>query len=147
MSMTFKEFLSEVAVRKTDPDMDEYYADQDDADRGRREQEQQVADAPYAVGWSGQSHEWYGDDDMKRGRYKQKGDGGNIVAINVPSYEMAQKIEAELQQQYENGELPFVGGKWGEDHYIVDWHGTYIEPMKNVESWRFEYDKPKDYSK
>ena len=33
---------------------------------------------PFCVFYTGQMREWYGDDDMKVGRYKNKGQGGAV---------------------------------------------------------------------
>lgn len=142
---TFKDFLAEVKLQRDDPDFDDYYDD-------RMRDEQNTADAPYAVGWSGQSWEWYGDLENPgkgSGRYKMKGDGGQFVAINVPDFETAQQIENKLEDDYKQHKFydESVYSKYGEDGYGVDWHGAFIIPMKDVrDSWRFKYDKPKDYS-
>lgn len=112
-----------------------------------------LGDAPYAVGWSGQSHEWYGElespGEEGKGRYKPKGDGGRIVAINVPDYATAQKIEKKLDDSYNAGKFidgNSVHGGIG-DGYYVDYHSAWIRPMHEMddEMWRLEYDKPKDF--
>ena len=112
-----------------------------------------LGDAPYAVGWSGQSHEWYGDlenpGEEGKGRYKPKGDGGRIVAINVPDYATAQKIEKKLDDSYNAGKFidgNSVHGGMG-DGYYVDYHSAWIRPMHEMddEMWRLKYDKPKDF--
>ena len=112
-----------------------------------------LGDAPYAVGWSGQSHEWYGElespGEEGKGRYKPKGDGGRIVAINVPDYATAQKIEKKLDDSYNAGKFidgNSVHGGMG-DGYYVDYHSAWIRPMHEMddEMWRLEYDKPKDF--
>ena len=112
-----------------------------------------LGDAPYAVGWSGQSHEWYGElespGEVGKGRYKPKGDGGRIVAINVPDYATAQKIEKKLDDSYNAGKFidgNSVHGGIG-DGYYVDYQSAWIRPMHEMddEMWRLEYDKPKDF--
>lgn len=143
MKPTFKDFLTEVAVRRDDPDMQDYYSDQDQTSTEQR-------DAPYAVGWSGQSHEWYGDEgpESGQGRYKPKGDGGDYVAINVPDYQTATQIQSQLDKSYEENTFhdKSVYGKHGKDWYIVDYDSSYIIPMKDVEEWQLKYTKAKDYS-
>jgi len=95
--------------------------------------------APYFVAWGGQSHEWYGDDDPStgHGRYKQKGDGGRVVAVNIPDYETAQKISNALDDKYRAGTFPdkSVYGKWGESGYLVDYSGAYILPMTKMDDY------------
>lgn len=136
--------LMELKLHRDDPEFDEYYDD-------RLEKEQDLKDAPYAVGWSAQSHEWYGDGNPEGGdgRYKPKGDGGSFVAINVPDFATAQKIANKLDKDYENHKFhdQSVYGHRGHDHYYNDWHGSFIMSMSKVEdAWRFKHDKPKDYS-
>lgn len=150
---TFKEFLIEQSISRGDPAMDDYYAPTDFQPGSREEsdeldQQNAIGDAPYFVGWSGQSHEWYGDDDMKNGRYKPKGDGGRIVYTNVPTYEEAQKLADELDSKYHDGKFEdqFVYGKDG-DGYMVDYHGAYVRSMSEMDDWDREslkYHKPKD---
>lgn len=148
MKTTFIEFITEVAVARTDPEMDEYYGDEDAKDQDMR-------DAPYYVGWSGQSHEWYGDLNTPgkgNGRYKAKGDGGDIVAKNVPTYAQAQEIANKLDQDYEDNKFhdDFVYGKYGEDGYLVDYHGSWINSMSKARGYdkeRLQDPHIKDYSK
>jgi len=131
--------LLENKVDRNDPEMDEYY-------------DKSTSDGPYYVGWSAQSYEWYGDGDpSSQGRYKPKGDGGQIVAINVPTYEQAQKIADDVERKYNQGTLdPALEAKHGEAHYLLEWHGTFIKPMSKISDWErgsIKYDKPKDFSK
>lgn len=111
-----------------------------------------MGDAPYYVMWSGQSHEWYGDEgpETDKGRYKPKGDGGEIVAINIPTYTQAQKIANKLDADYKSGRFydKNVYGKWGKDWYIVDYESSMIISMKDMSSYdkhMMKYHKPKDY--
>ncbi len=93
--------------------------------------------APYAVGWSAQSHEWYGDEgpESKEGRYKPKGDGGEIVAINVPTYEKAVEIQKDIELAAKSGQIKGLNAKWGKDWSLLDWHGSWIKSMKEIEEW------------
>lgn len=88
----------------------------------------QGAEGPYAIVWHGQSHEWYGDDTPESGvgRYKPKGDAGNILAINVPSYEEAQKVLSRVEH------LAADQGKWGVDGGVVHSDGAEIVSMKEL---------------
>lgn len=139
--------LYEVAVRKTDPEMDEYYNEKEDEQR-------RSGDAPYIVGWSGQSLEWYGDEgpESGRGRYKPKGDGGRIVAINIPTYEMAEKIAKDLEAKLANEEM----GEYGKDWYLIQQHDVWLKSMAKMDSYekndlkyymQYEPKTIKDYSK
>lgn len=129
--MRFKEIM-EVAVARNDPEMDEYNDE-------REEKQQDIQDAPYYVAWNAQSWEWYGDDDPStgKGRYKPKGDGGRIVAINVPTFAKAQKISDQLDLDYENGDFEDknVYGKQGDAGYVLDYHGTVIRPMARMDDF------------
>lgn len=143
--MKFIRELLEAKVARTDPEMDEYYDKQEAEQHDMRE-------GPYYVGWSGQSLEWYGDDDLKKGRYKPKGDGGKIVAINVPTHEEARKIAKALDDAYRDDKFPYkaVYGRMGKDGYVVDYHGAFIHSMKKMDNWdehRVQYDHPADYKK
>lgn len=146
----FGESLDEVAVRRDDEAMLDY------EDEGKPETSV-AGDAPYYVAWYAQSWEWYGDDDPAKGqgRYKPKGDGGRIVAINVPTYDQAQKIADKLEQDYNEGKFEDknVYSKHGEDYYILDWHGVDIRPMSKMDEFEKEElnyvhpnFKPVDYS-
>lgn len=137
--LSFKEFLlKEARVGLNDPAMDDMFDDQGEptpAALGR--------EGPYAVGWSAQSHEWYGDEAPAsgRGRYKPKFDGGEIVAINVPDRATADKIGRELEASYEDGSFydKSVYAKWGKDWYVNQWHGVWIRPMNKVEDYEIEH--------
>jgi len=147
--MRFKEIM-EVAVRRDDPAMDDYNID-------RGEQKQEMRDAPYYVSWHAQSWEWYGDGAPSEGngRYKAKGDGGRITAINISTYEQATEIAGMLDTDYENGnfEDENVFGRRGEDGYVLDYHGTDIGSMSKMDDFDKETIanvhsrwKPVDYS-
>jgi hypothetical protein len=145
------ETLDEAPLRRDDPEMLDYDMDQE-------EQAADTADAPYYVGWAAQSWEWYGDGDPAdgKGRYKPKGDGGRIVAINVPTFAQAQKIADQLDADYENGDFEDsnVYGKQGMSGYVLDYHGAFVEPMSKMDPFDKEHIekyvhpnfKPKDYS-
>jgi hypothetical protein len=147
--MRFKEIM-EVAVRRDDPEMDDYNDE-------RVEKEQDTKDAPYYVEWNAQSWEWYGDGapNEGQGRYKPKGDGGRIVAINVPTFAQAQKIADQLDLDYENGKFEDenVYGKQGKSGYVLDYHGSNIRSMSRMDDFDKETIKnahprwrPTDYS-
>jgi hypothetical protein len=88
---------------------------------------------------------------MINGRYKPKGDGGRIVAINVPDYATAKKIADDLDAAYKAGTFPdeSVYGVWGKSHYIVDYHGAFVQPMSEMDDYDKEmlkfYHDVKDY--
>lgn len=144
-------YVNEVALRRDDDEMLDY------EDDGKPETSV-AGDAPYYVAWYAQSWEWYGDGDPAdgKGRYKPKGDGGRIVAINVPTYDQAVKIADKLEQDYNEGnfEDKNVYGKQGDSGYVLDYHGTGIRSMSKMD----EFDKeqlerythpnhmPKDFS-
>ncbi len=134
-------------MNRDSPEMDDYYDN-------RRIKDRNTAEAPYYVKWSGQSHEWYGngDPDQGDGRYKPKGDGGSIVAINIPSHEEAIVIAKKLNRAYDENKFPddFVYGEWGKDYYFVEYHGAEAESMKRMDDWdkrAMLNDKPVDYAK
>lgn len=148
--MKIAESLDEVALRRDDPEMAEYDLDSE-------EQAQDTKDAPYYVGWHAQSWEWYGDGDPAdgKGRYKPKGDGGRVVAINVPTFAQAQKIADQLDSTYENGDFEDknVYGKQGDSGYVLDYHGSFVNSMSKMDDFEKEElnyvhpnFKPKDYS-
>ena len=124
--------ITEVALRRDDPELADYNSE-------RSEKEQDMKDAPYYVEWNAQSWEWYGDGDPEdgQGRYKPKGDGGRIVAINVPTFAQAQKIADKLDSDYNNDEFEDknVYGKQGEDYYVLDYHGASIRPMSKMDDF------------
>ena len=142
--------LDEVTVRRDDEEM----LDLDD----ESPEQSPAGAAPYYVTWHAQSWEWYGDEDPStgKGRYKPKGDGGRIVAINVPTYDQAVKISDQLEKDYEEGnfEDKNVYSKHGEDYYILDYHGPSIRSMKKMDEFEKEElerythpnHMPKDYS-
>lgn len=147
MKSTFIEYLTEVRVQRNDPVLDDYYDQQEGGeDRNTRE-------GPYAVGWSGQYLEWYGDKGPQsgEGRYKPKGDGGRIVAINVPSHTQAEDIRQTLDDQYEDGQLddPAVYNEYGKDGAVTQYHGAYVRPMSELKDYELELyaRRAKDYSK
>ena len=129
--MRLKEIM-EVAVRRDDPEMDDYNDDYAAAS-------QDMKDAPYYVAWHAQSYEWYGDGAPSdgQGRYKPKGDGGRVVAINIPTYDKARQIADKLEASYESGEFEDknVYGKHGDDGYILEYHGTGIRSMSKMDSY------------
>ena len=131
--MRFKEIM-EVAVRRNDPEMDEYGAD-------REEKARDMKDAPYYVAWYAQSWEWYGDGAPEdgQGRYKPKGNGGRITAININSYDKAVEIANKLDAEYESGEFEDknVYGKQGVDGYVLDYQDADVRSMSKMD----DYDK------
>ena len=102
---------------------------------------------PYAVVWHGQAHEWYGDDVPSSGvgRYKPKGDAGNILAINIPDYAEAEKVLSRVEH------LAQDQGKWGEDDGVVHSDGAEIISMKELGEhfWGYKegsyYSQPEDH--
>jgi hypothetical protein len=144
--------IYEARLRHDDPEMQEYHQERHDNRRAREVEKEQHAAAPYAVGWSAQSLEWYGSDDPStgQGRYKSKGDGGRVVAINVPSYQEAESIEKSIDNKEREGTLdPHLGSKHGDDHYILHYHGPWIKSMNELDDYdkiHLKYDNPEDYS-
>lgn len=132
--MRFKEIM-EVAVARNDPEMDDYNSERD-------EKAQEMRDAPYYVSWQAQSYEWYGEGDPAdgNGRYKAKGDGGRIVAINIPTYAEASAVAKKLDRDYENGKFEDenVYSKSGEDYYTLTYHGTDISSMSRMDDFEKE---------
>lgn len=124
--------ITEVALRRDDPELADYNSE-------RSEKEQDMKDAPYYVEWNAQSWEWYGDGDPEdgQGRYKPKGDGGRIVAINVPTFAQAQKIADKLDTDYDSGnfEDKNVYGKQGKSGYVLDYHGSNIRSMSKMDDF------------
>lgn len=124
--------ITEVAIRRDDPAMDDYNDDYAAAS-------QDMKDAPYYVAWYAQSWEWYGEDSPSsgNGRYKAKGDGGRIVAINIPTYDKARQIADKLEAEYQDGtfEDKNVYGKHGDDGYILEYHGTGIRSMAKMDAY------------
>jgi len=163
--MKTKEILPEVGrARRFEPDADQRELEPDGSQLGRTEVDYEISDAPYIVGWSGQSHEWYGDLENPGGpdgRYKPKGDGGRIVAYNITDYEAAKKIADSLDQAYKDGNFDRIQphsnvyNKMGSG-YMVDYQGAWVKSMNKMSDYDredLEYAKkkhpssrPKDYS-
>jgi len=124
--------LVEIAVRRDDPEMVDYNSEQG-------EKEQAMKDSPYYVAWHAQSWEWYGDGDPAdgKGRYKGKGDGGRVVAINVESYEQAAEIARKLDAAYDDGsfEDKNVYGKRDDSGYVLDYHGADVRSMSKMDDF------------
>lgn len=142
--------IMEVAVARNDPEMQDY-----DDERGAQEQDRK--DAPYYVAWYAQSWEWYGDGAPEdgQGRYKPKGNGGRIVAININSYDKAVEIANKLDASYEDGtfEDKNVYGKQGVDGYVLDYQDADVRSMSKMDDYDRETIanihsnfKPVDYS-
>ena len=147
--MRFKEIM-EVAVRRDDPEMIDYNDDY-------IKHSQDMKDAPYYVAWYAQSWEWYGEGSPSdgNGRYKPKGDGGRIVAININSYDKATEIANKLDAEYEAGnfEDKNVYGRRGEDGYVLDYQDADVRSMARMDDFDKESIqtmhprwKPADYS-
>lgn len=97
--------------------------------------EQKDYNAPYAVIYTGQQLEWYGNDEMTEGRYKDKGQGGRILAINIPTKEMAARVKEEMERKlFEPKNLLGTGinGRKGRDWFIVDYEGIFICSMSEL---------------
>jgi hypothetical protein len=143
--MKLKDLL-EVRIHPNDPAMADLWQRGVGASTPQRE-------GPYAVGWSAQSFEWYGDEgpESGEGRYKPKGDGGEIVAINIPTYDTAQQVANKLDKDYEAKQFydKSVYGKHGKDWYINDYHGSWIKPMSRLDDYERETlsSRVKDFSK
>ena len=136
-----KDFIShkeeaENIPEKNDFDMDAEIASYgDDSDDDNEE----MSDAPYAIVWHGQYAEWYGDGDPKsgKGRYKMKGDAGNVLAKNIPTHAQAEKLLPRVAGMGHVGER----GKWGEDHSVVmQASDPMIVPMKELGDHFYGYD-------
>jgi len=150
------QYLIETPVSRNSSEMDEYYGGDNDFEPGSKEEQdtnKTQAAAPYFVGWSGQYLEWYGDDDMKKGRYKAKGDGGDITAINVQTYEQAQQLADALDAKYQDGTFDddSVYNKHGEDMALVQYHGAFLESMSEFgdeqkRDVKYQQVPPKDFS-
>lgn len=106
-------------------------------------------EGPYYVGWTAQSHEWYGDEDPAsgKGRYKAKGNGGTILARDIKSYAHAKKMADELDKKYKEGKFydKSVYGKMGKDWYLNSYHGAYVgshpkaKEEDNEDQWDLDY--------
>ena len=136
-----KKRLSEVALRRDDEDMMDYDIERGEAQDAADQEAKEMRDAPYFVRWYAQSYEWYGDGSPQQGqgRYKPKGDGGRIVAVNVPTYAQAQAIADKLDDDYEAGHFEDMNvyGKHGKSGYILQYQGSDISPMSKMG----DYDK------
>ena len=88
------------------------YGDGDDND-----EDESMSDAPYAIVWHGQYAEWYGNGDPESGdgRYKMKGDAGNVLAKNIPTHAQAEKLLPRVSKMGHVGSY----GKWGKDPSLV----------------------------
>lgn len=93
----------------------------------------------FAVGWTGQYLEWYGDDQMDKGQYKQKGEGGDFVAINVPQDD-AKEIVHKLDDAYDQNMFheKMVYHKMGEHQGVIHYNGAYIVPMNELKQHELE---------
>jgi len=123
----------------------------DELDEGMEEENMSEEEGPYVVGWNGQYMEWYGNGEPGSGdgRFKAKGDGGAMVAVNVPTFEMAQRIADTVKASADSGGID-LGSK--EQGAYTDFQGVYITPMKELVGtdeleMALKYDKPKDFSK
>ncbi|TFH08896.1 MAG: hypothetical protein E4H14_05515 [Candidatus Thorarchaeota archaeon] len=134
----------EVRVGYNDPEMAELNRQNFTPTTSTRE-------GPYAVGWSAQSHEWYGDDDpsTRDGRYKSKGNGGEVIAINIPTYQTAQQLADKLDADYESKRFydKNVYSHMGKDWYILQYHGAWVRPMSELEEDDHISRNVKDFSK
>ena len=143
--MKINDILSEGKVHRNDPAMDEVYdKDKDMDDVG------EAGAAPYYVSWHGQSHEWYGDGDPSEGngRYKSKGDGGQMLAVNIPTYAEAEAIKEKAEQKI--GKAVEKAAKTPHPHYWISGFYVHIGSMKDMSSMDkldMKYDKPADISK
>ena len=137
MKNAFKHIYNSVFHNELDEDMEEETMSEEEG--------------PYVVGWNGQYMEWYGNGEPGSGdgRFKAKGDGGAMVAVNVPNFEMAQRIADTVKSAAESGGLD-LGSK--EQGAYTDFQGVYITPMNELIGtdeleMALKYDKPKDFSK
>lgn len=98
----------------------------------RYSQENKLSKDLFAVFWTGQLREWYGDDNFKVGRYKNKGQGGQVLAINIPTFDMAKKVKVEMERKLfepRNLVYTYIKGKEGRDMFLVDYDGISVTPM------------------
>lgn len=94
--------------------------------------------SPYAVIYTGQALEWYGNEEMTEGRYKNKGQGGKILAINIPTMEMAIRVTLEMRNRMLepiNLVGTGIGGKRGKDWYITDYDGVFPCSMNELSKY------------
>ena len=90
-----------------------------------------TAEGPYAIVWHGQHLEWYGDGDPSEGegRYKPKGDAGQVLAKNIPTYAIAQKLLPTTAKMSNVGDY----GDYGKDGSLVtNSSGPEIIPMSEL---------------
>lgn len=87
--------------------------------------------APYAVVWHGQYMEWYGDDSPEsgKGRYKMKGDAGEIVAKNIPTRDEAENALSQALVSEKIGDRGIIGIDIG---VVSDSFGPFIIPMRDL---------------
>jgi hypothetical protein len=123
----------------------------DEFNEDMEEENMSEKEGSYVVGWNGQYMEWYGNGEPGSGdgRFKAKGDGGAMVAINVPTFEMAQRIADTVKASAVSGGID-LGSK--EQGAYTDFQGVYITPMNELIGtdeleMALKYDKPKDFSK
>jgi len=94
--------------------------------------------SPYAVIYTGQALEWYGNEEMTEGRYKNKGQGGKILAINIPTGEMANRVAEEMRVKlFEPKNLVGTGinGRKGKDRYITDFDRVFFCHMNELNKY------------
>jgi hypothetical protein len=94
--------------------------------------------SPYAVIYTGQALEWYGNEEMTEGRYKNKGQGGKILAINIPTGEMANRVAEEMRVKlFEPRNLVGTGinGKKGRDWFITDFDRVFFCHMNELNEY------------
>ena len=96
-------------------------------------------EGPYAIVWHGQYLEWYGDGSPRigAGRYKSKGDAGNVLAKNILTYDMAQKLLSTTNKMSGVGD----DGDYGEDYSLVtNSSEPEIVPMSDLGKHFYGYD-------
>ena len=112
------------AVRHSDTDWEAEMSDKQEQDDTAITDE-----GPYAIIWHAQYHEWYGAEDpsTNKGRYKPKGDAGNVLAKNIPSYRQAQKLLSKVEKYATDH------GEWGHDIMVISQStGPMIVPMSEL---------------
>jgi hypothetical protein len=83
--------------------------------------------------------EWYGDGDPAEGegRYKSKGDAGNVLAKNIPTYAIAQKLLSATEKMSDVGD----DGDYGKDGSLVtNSSAPEIVPMSELGKHFYGYD-------
>lgn len=136
-----KDFISHKEEAKDIPEKNDFDMDAEIASYGddSDDDNEEMSDAPYAIVWHGQYAEWYGDGDPEsgKGRYKMKGDAGNVLAKNIPTHAQAEKLLPRVAGMGHVGER----GKWGEDHSVVmQASDPMIVPMKELGDHFYGYD-------